>query len=306
MEIAMNSTVLISLLSILLVPKAAIADDFLALNRDLDGHVQAPVELSEGEFAALMLDRDCTKGYLTLATEINEDKSEFRIIAERGASKILYVTDSSNKISGVEIRRKSRVAEDIGTLVRIAGNLAVGLEIKALHDDEITGYCVEYRSLFKRANLRISTLDDQNQIKHTYDVIVGPAEHWYLSADLILSNTKQLSYDDDTGRIMEREKPGSFYIGLNRKFGDVFTNYSGIEFYKNFSIKGIVKASKNPGESVGIGFGYTFDMAEIFVGRVWTRDDQNVGAEKLGTTDATVVGLSFNLTRALEWLKNDD
>ena len=55
---------------------------------------------------------------------------------------------------------------------------------------------------------------------------------------------------------------------------------------------------------MGVGIGYNFKLMEVFVARVWTKDDQNVGGASIGTTASTIFGVSFNLTKGLEWTKN--
>jgi hypothetical protein len=49
-----------------------------------------------------------------------------------------------------------------------------------------------------------------------------------------------------------KEQPASFYIGFNYKFGDVFTNYPVKKFYRDLSMKFLVKASSRPSESMGL------------------------------------------------------
>jgi len=164
----------------------------------------------------------------------------------------------------------------------------------------------EYIQEYERSTITVSMDYPSNKdgvLKK--EIISGSIEHMYLSADMPLTNVKQLKYDSKTSKVIEREKPASFYIGVNYKLGDVFINYDTWDL-KNLSIKGLLSGSSRPSESMGLGLGYQFNIEgvslEAFVARVWTADDDSAGGAGVGRTPSNVVGISFDVGKAASWL----
>ena len=137
--------------------------------------------------------------------------------------------------------------------------------------------------------------------KQSETFIYGPTEHGYLSADVPVNTTKQLKYDAGTGRIVQASTPSSFYIGLNYKFGDIYTRYyNRSDFWNGFSAKFLVQASSTPFASYGLGLAYQFKWFDVFVARVNTAPAANVAGG--GRTLSTIYGVSFNSTHAANWI----
>lgn len=202
-------------------------------------------------------------------------------------------------VSVSEEKRKPRIVEEIITIVKAISDMTVN----AIPTPE-PNKCVSYVQKYKRSTIKVTALDkDKNELAVSKSLIAGPEENLYLSADIPITNIKQLSYDSSTNTVVEKEKPSSVYLGVNWRLGDVFTDYPGSEFYKKFSVKFMLRASSKPSESMGIGLAYSFDAVDVFAARIRTKDDSSVGGQSLGYTDATVVGVSFNITKGLEWLK---
>jgi len=146
--------------------------------------------------------------------------------------------------------------------------------------------------------------EEEESLLREYKFITGPEENFYISADMPVNNVKQLKFNSQTNTVEEREAPSSFYLGFNYKIGDVFTSYPASKWYKDISIKGLVQASSKPFESAGIGLSYNFKYLDLFIAQVWTKDDESAGTTELGTTNSTIVGISFNLSKGLDWLKS--
>lgn len=235
------------------------------------------------------------------ALKLESGKSSMRLISSAGDLHYFYIEDTSDTAEGTEIRRNSRFTDDIETLKEVKDLLGGRMHMRTPGSP----YCVRYQQHFKRANLEVVTKKASGDAVGSYAIVVGPEEHFYITADMPITNVKQLTYDDKSGEVIEKEKPGAFYIGVNGRWGDLYTEYNGKEWYKNLSIKGLFKASKKPGESIGIGIGYNFEVFELFIAQIWTKDDEDISGLKIGATDATVVGISFNLSRGAEWLKGD-
>lgn len=200
-----------------------------------------------------------------------------------------------------EEKRKSRIADEFTTILKAIK----GEELNFFSGPKGKRQCVTYRQKYKRSTVKIVALDLKKTEITTRTLTAGPREHMYLSADVPVTNIKQLTYDSSTSSIVEKDVPASFYLGINWQVGDVFTDYSEADFLNNFSVKFLLKASNKPSESIGVGLGYSFNAIDIFAARIRTKDDASVGGASLGHTDATVVGVSFNITKGLEWIKKD-
>ena len=199
-------------------------------------------------------------------------------------------------ISIEETRRKSHIEDDVAQLVdyfKPTLSKAFGL----LEERKKT--CIAYTSAFDRSTIVIQ-VDSAPPINRS--LIAGPEEHWSLSADLPINNIKQLTYDSKTSTIVEKDKPTSFYLGVNYKLGDAYTNYDYFD-WRNLSGKILFKASSSPNDSMGAGIGYSLNFVDVFVARVWTKNDVNTGLSSLGTTPSNIYGISFNVSKGISWLK---
>lgn len=199
-----------------------------------------------------------------------------------------------------ETRRKSHIEDDVAQLVTYFAK-SVGEPI--VEAPEVPKkICFAYTTAFKRSTIAVQ-VNSEPPINRS--LIAGPEEHLSLSADLPINNVKQLTYDASSpSGVSPKDKPTSFYLGVNYKFGDVYTNYDYFDPH-NFSGKLLFKASSSPNESMGVGIGYSFKFVELFVARVWTRDDVNTGKANLGTTPSTIRGISFNVSKGIAWLKGN-
>lgn len=146
--------------------------------------------------------------------------------------------------------------------------------------------------------------EDESLETRTTDLIAGPREMLYLSADLPVTKVKELQYDKASNQVTEKDAPENFYLGLNiNPFYDVYTQHRSEVFYRNFSLKLLVKASSRPRESMGVGLGYRFGMMDVFVAHMRTQDDPDISSG--GGTSSTAAGVSFNISKAVDWLSGD-
>ena len=204
----------------------------------------------------------------------------------KGSTHLIKLNNGTESVEGVEKERESQIIEDIGTVIR--------------SQKRARNRCIEYTQNYKRSTLELTTLEYNKKVN--YKLIAGVEENWYLSADMPINNIKQLSYDDSNGEIVEQEKPASFYIGLNYKLGDIYTNYEPVDI-NNFTLKFLAKASSIPSESMGVGLGYDFKYIELFVADVWTKDDENIANNDIGYTDSLIFGVSFNINKISSWMQ---
>ena len=141
-------------------------------------------------------------------------------------------------------------------------------------------------------------------------MITGPREHWFLSADLTVAKLSQVKFNTDKGTTEPKETPKQFYVGLNFMLGDVLLERRAL--WKNFFLKGMIKFSKNPLDSYGIGIGYRFPPVKIlgldisalsiFGALTWSKENTDTKDNKL-TKYQWQLGISYNLDRALSWVK---
>ncbi len=190
-----------------------------------------------------------------------------------------------------EEKRQSRLGQDLTTIFKAI--------TKRAPDN-----CVRWTRLHKRSMMTIEGKDKNGEVILQTEIAVGPPEHLYLSADMPVTKIKQIVYDSDSKTFQEKEKPSSFYLGLNWRWGDLYTHHSVNEFYKDLSLKALFKASSHPSDSMGLGIGYSLPYCEIFVASVWTQNDDSVPGTSKGTTQSYIVGLSFNISKGMEWLKD--
>jgi len=142
------------------------------------------------------------------------------------------------------------------------------------------------------------------------EIVTGPAEHWFLSADLPILKLSKVKFTGNEGSIEPKETPKVFYLGVNWMIGDVLKER--LHLLKNFFIKGMVKFDKKPLDSYGFGIGYRFpavrvlglDMSafSVFMSWLWTKEETE--DKKTGLTKRQMqLGFGFNLDKALSWIK---
>ena len=208
----------------------------------------------------------------------------------------------SQKIAFTETRRKTKIYSDFKKILDHIKD-----ENLDLHTSELNTTCSEeylkYQPAYKRSNLQIDVMDGNGKIIATRTFILGPKEHFFLSADLVLNDIKQLKRNTD-GTLSEKETPQSFYLGFNYKMGDVISNnYENWMDTDRVSLKFMVEVSEKPAESLGLGIGVDTKIGNLFVANIWAKDDDSVGDNR-DYTDSIVFGISFDISKGISWLKN--
>ncbi|OIP99084.1 MAG: hypothetical protein AUK35_08925 [Zetaproteobacteria bacterium CG2_30_46_52] len=233
---------------------------------------------------------DCGDEYTSLS---NEEVQRLPA-SEVGQVFLLKFPSVPNTVTLKESKRKSRIYGQVAEVFKgIAENKS------ALDDSAHLEECVMYEQGLKRATLEVTA--ETGKKKETYSLVVGPAEYLFLSADMPISNVKQLKYDAKTNTVIEKEKPALFYVSLNGKFGDIYTNYKAFD-YRNLSMKLLFNASGQPSASIGIGLGYHFKYAEVFVARVTTANDESAYGSNVSRSLSNIWGVSFDIGKAASWL----
>jgi hypothetical protein len=229
------------------------------------------------------------------------DGSSRRVITEMKKIYFFELPSDADQVDASETARATRIAGDLKVLRDIAGNLGG----YALYDGsgDNKKHCYKFDPQYLRSTLTITPkIANKADAKLGKAIIItGPIEHFWLSADMGVSNVKQLALDAN-GKPAPKDKPASFYVGFNWKIGDVYETRPH-NWYESFSAKLLLHAAGSPSDSIGMGVSYdlpevlSIPGATIFFARVKTKND-------LGATWSNFGGLSFDLTRGLEWLKS--
>jgi hypothetical protein len=230
-----------------------------------------------------------------------------RVFSKKGDTYYFTVPKSIDRVEAAETARSTKVASDLAVLREIAKTIAQagGSGLTTFRAKIELPKCYQFTQGYERSTLSIKPVKsgDPNAKFGKANIITGSIENFWLSADMGTNNIKQLTLDANN-KVVSKEKPASFYVGFNYKLGDVYQSYDviGPETYKNISLKFLLHASSTPSDSMGLGIGYDFPWVNLFFARVWTKNDSSLGSP-IGTTKSNVVGVSFDLSRGLDWLK---
>lgn len=260
-----------------------------------------------------------------------------------------YRPDGNKKpeIRAKEEPRQPVIVGQLKTLGRLASAIAASL---AGPEEKINVDSADYVLKLKRATLTVSAeikdnpqgLDNQqehpsvqwfivfdfttpedgtNAPRTEVDVLTGAREAWSISADVPLSTIGDVKLDDKGENVELSDTPDVFFAGFNFAVaGDVIRPPA--NFFEALTVKALLKASRRPSDSVGIGIGLrpglfanapsllqVFDTLSPFVAYTRTRfdkDHQNAD----GTTSKVhlkrndvVVGISLDLEKAFDFVK---
>ena len=280
--------------------------------------------------------------------------SSLRWASRRDAQLAVYVLYRGEKprIQFSEVSRKTRIATDVATLMKLAKGIAGPTPEAARRTPSLSCSSEGYELERDRANLTITieqtpktdggvpagessgdvtaleggttrrneqdAQDDPAPARAQATLVTGPAEHWFLSADLPFRRFQELKLNSETNVVEAAEKPTRFFVGLNYSLGDLLSERPA-GWRQSIVFKGSVLAGKHPLDSFGFAvayrggilssFGIKFDTVSPFAGVYWTRNDVTPTTEAPGTKTAlksTIqVGFAFNLAEALAWTKGD-
>jgi len=261
-------------------------------------------------------------------------KSSLRWVSRRRDVLHVYVFYPDDRvrprIAYHEEDRQSRIAADLATLLKVGlalkGGLAPGQE------PGVACRRGTYSLERTRANLTVTVtqaasaretgtdagaadgMSDQHKAEVT--LTTGPVEHWFLTADVPARRMNELAFDAVSNALKPAQTPASFYIGVDYMIGDLLHDENQSSLLGNVVLKAMVKASKNPTESFGVGVGLrghylvNLDVVSPFAAVMYTRIDADVAAAVAATPHDDLArtyqfGISLNLDQALAWLKGE-
>jgi hypothetical protein len=151
-------------------------------------------------------------------------------------------------------------------------------------------------------------------------LVTGPAEHWFLSADVPLNRASKLAVKEGTNEVELADEPSKFYVGLDFLIGDLLTadrpRILGFLPLNDLVLKGMITASSKPLESLGVGlglrgqylkrFGVDFEVFTPWVGYTFTKQDETKNQEvqrNAGRNREVRFGVGLNLDKALGWVQ---
>jgi hypothetical protein len=294
-----------------------IVEIIAGLNRSLPADRQIDVCMVLGERAEdktgackgkEMEDEEISRARETFLKELkNKYKKALaqRWISKKNDNLEVYVFHIGKKaeIKIEEKKRKTRIAQDISILTKLIVSDLTKSEMFISMVDRQYRLGKQYSSLIVAA-----VLDKEKEEK--MEIITGPAEHWFLSADLIVLRLSKVEFVSNQVTIEPRETPKVFYLGVNWMVGDILKERQNL--LKNFFVKGTVKFSKKPFDSYGFGIGYRFPEVKVlgidissfsvFGSWLWTKEQLEDKSKEL-TKRQLQFGISFNLDKAMGWVK---
>lgn len=210
-----------------------------------------------------------------------------------------------DKVEIKEVRRKTRFETDLQTLLKII--LKEG-GIKGV--EKPAGVAVWTQPLqYTRANV-LATVTWDGLKSPAVNLVTGPSEHLYLSADLPIDNTSMLKYDQTKGEITTTSAPTKFFGGLNYSIGDIGLEKASWSL-SSLSVKLLMQISSKPFDGLGAGLGFRLPVTEVwgfklnvisvFGAVIWLREDASASSTHYKAKLRG--GLSLNLDAALGWIK---
>ncbi|MGE5343462.1 MAG: hypothetical protein ACM3SY_18490 [Candidatus Omnitrophota bacterium] len=250
----------------------------------------------------------------TFLTELKNNYKEVpnkRWISRKKDTIAVYVFHMAKnaEIKIEEKERKTSLAQDVSVLKHLI------VEYAAREGEAITVAEKRFTLEKKYGKLEVSVILDKDEKKaeqkeEKMEIITGPTEHWFLSADFTAAKLTKVKFITSQGAWEPRETPKAFYLGMNWMIGDILKERQNL--LKNFFIKGMLKFSKNPLESYGIGIGYKFPKVRVlgidiscfsaFAALLWSKEQSADQTKELKKRQVQA-GFSFNLDKAMGWVK---
>ncbi len=244
------------------------------------------------------------------AVEAEAKLSTQRILSDKGNRLEVFIVFKgvlAPDLSVTEVARKTRLREDLGVLLKLVQAIG-GAAVDDMRVERKTYTLQQKHGTVTLASVRQGspgTIVSQASTALT----TGPAEHFYLSANVPVSQLKELSYSQDTGQLELKDKPTHWLAGFDYAFRDV-----AVSDPSGPSVKLLVEGSAHPADTLGLALGWrggigplNLEPISLFAGAVRYYEDAK---PKTGESSPrrerrieAIVGLSLHLDAALDWLK---
>lgn len=227
-----------------------------------------------------------------------------RVTLSRGDKLTVHSACSGLDVRFDEVRRKTRIRDDLTTLLDAVRPLSESCTLPASYAHTLR---------FTRSTLTI-TAKRGNGETATHTVITGPKEHFYLGLDLPVNSKRTLKYDQDSEALVPREHDPSFHLSFNFQYQDVLGRLEN-DWPVGISIKAMALVSDHPLDSVGVGVGLrsrglapaSFDFLDslgLFAGVFWVKEDGIEDGSPIAngkTRRLFRFGVSYDLSTAMKW-----
>src|SRR5207253_1995503 len=215
---------------------------------------------------------DEAKLFLALRSAVTDTHT--RWITMRGDTVTIYALYDANEqqqpnVEVKEERRRTEFENNLSTLAKIVQKV-VGTSFAAgdTTPSSIRAFRTEYLLTQVRAQLTVTATaapkatSKMQTATATANVVTGPTEHLYIAADVPVYKTKDVKYDSTGHTVGTKEDPSTFYAGVSFLLGDVLSDHR--KLHENIVLKGLVKISKHPLDSYGLGIGYRLPALKRF------------------------------------------
>lgn len=225
-------------------------------------------------------------------------------------------SDFKSSVTFTETGRRSAIGSGLSQLLGLATKDREHYN-GALSEKRLCFVSKTHRLTEKRADLLIQLVLDSDT-KSAVNVITGPEEHWFLSADVVTKGANELKYDPVARTITEKEKPQQLYLGINYMRGDIYGEHDRWSLDR-FVYRMMLSGSSRPLDSFGVALGYRFGAGRLekevggfmlSVAAVWAKREEI--AATVGDRDVVEshghgkpsfrVVMSYSLDSALNWL----
>lgn len=257
-----------------------------------------------------------------------------RWVGSVGDSVIVYVIHDGALVPAVQITetaRSRRIQEDFRTLVQLATKIG-GISKRSDSAPPCVASIRPYQFQLRRATLKIvvtsKTLEGGTFCRGggalaptaEASAATGPAERFFLSANIGEADVKQTKYDAANNALTPPQQPGQFFVATNLSFGDILTDRP--SWWNTIYTGVLVEGSRKPFRQLGavLGTRYVPGLSRVvnleaispYVGVIWARNDSIVRSAADPTLideirthygkGALVFGLSLNLSKATGWV----
>lgn len=273
---------------------------------------------------------DSMEQLIKLVSDLGTE-SRGRWVSKKGDILKIYVIHPSNITANIcinESRRDTRFITDIKTLFETIGSALNKNKRMMAHDQrgELILSTQTYTLTKVRSNLSVAVKAQKDQEIQYYvgvvsvNMITGPMEHWYLSADYPVNSVSQLKYNQDSDTVEKVDKDSKFLFGVNYQLGDILSDHWNVsDFWQGFSVKLLAEASNRPSDTLAVGFGYRVPPIQVygfsleafspFVAYSRVKNDvirSNLSVDEGGKTKwKWIAGISLNLDKAMDWITHN-
>ena len=260
-------------------------------------------------FVFIDVDGTLTGYFINTSTKVELKKdfldkhASFRFENDREVSlPIFLLTYGEQKEYVVKVtkkKRQSQLNKDIRVLLKTVAEKNMSLTANEPKQELIKIGDVEVSD--KKQQIVVTLKHTVDKRDATVEIKSGSADHWGLGVAMPVTGVDQVTLSDDGKKVVEKNKPGSFYLTIDYYFSDILKEKK--EWNDRFALMFMVKASETPMESFGLGLKYEWDTVSPFISLIMSTVDQVESDLSNGDyyQSTAVFGITFNIDKMSEW-----